>query len=139
MTYLLDTNVISELIKPNPDKNVLQWFENCPEESMCISVLTIGEIESGIALLDDGKKKNEIITWFEELREAYSDKILPITNEIATLWGRMQGSLRREGVTIPVIDSFIGATALIHNRILVTRNKQDFRLPGIEIMNPWLD
>jgi len=136
MSYLLDTNVISETIKNKPSKNLHEWFEKISEEDLFISVLTLGEIRRGVELLDNIKKKSTLIAWLEkDLRNRFGDRILSIDNVIADRWGY---SCAYSAKTLPVIDSLIAATALTHNLKLVTRNTKDFvEIKDLELVNPF--
>lgn len=136
MSYLLDTNVISETIKSKPSKNLYEWFEKIPEENLFISVLTLGEIRRGVELLDNIKKKSALIVWLEkDLRNRFGDRILRIDNIIADRWGYLCAYSAK---TLPVIDSLIAATALTYNLKLVTRNTKDFlQVQDLELINPF--
>ena len=137
MSYLLDTNVISETIKSKPSKNLYEWFEKIPEEDLFISVLTLGEIRRGVELLENIKKKSTLIVWLEkDLRNRFGDRILKIDNIIADKWGYLSAYSAK---TLPVIDSLIAATALTYNLKLVTRNTKDFsEVQDLELINPFL-
>ena len=139
MKFILDTNVLSDLTKPEPDNNVLEWFNNCPENKMYICSITLGEIETGISSLDPGKKKNQLILWFGNLQNSFKSRILTVDETTAIRWGEIRGNLKRKGIKIPVIDGLIAAAAIANNAVLVTRNTKDFDFPGIEILNPWLE
>ena len=139
MKYILDTNVLSELTKPEPDKNVLEWFNNCPEDKMYISSITLGEIETGISSLDPGKKQNQLMLWFGSLQNSFKNRIFPIDDITAIRWGEIRGSLKRKGINIPVTRGLIAAAAITNNAVFVSKNTKDFDFPGIEILNPWMD
>lgn len=139
MKFILDTNVVSELTKPSPDINVLDWFKNCPENKMYISSLTLGEIETGIRSLNPGKRQNHLMLWLEELQTNFKPRIISVDIIVALRWGEIRGNLKRKGINIPIIDGIIAATAVVNNAVLVTRNTKDFNFPGIELLNPWLD
>jgi len=139
MKYILDTNVLSELTKPIPNKNVLEWFENCPEEEMYISSITLGEIEGGIVSIAPGKKQNQLMIWFGSLQNSFKSRIFPVDDITAIRWGELRGKLKQKGITISVIDGLIAATAIANNAVLVTRNMKDFDFPGIELINPWIE
>lgn len=135
MSYLLDTNVLSETIKFTPNQSVLNWFQSVPSESLYISVITIGEIRKGIEKLEAGSKKEKILTWLEHsLPDWFEGRILPIDFDVSDRWGYIIGNSEK---TFSSIDSLIAATAMIHNLKLVTRNVSDFPIPGLEVINPW--
>lgn len=132
--YLLDTNAISEIIKPSPNKEFIQWLYSIPKSKLCLSVITIGEIRKGIEKLEDSLRKQKIISWLEiDLIKEFNNRIIDIDKNIADKWGYLCAI-----TNIPAIDGLIGATALVHDLKLVTRNIKDF-LPiiGLEIINPW--
>jgi toxin FitB len=138
MKFLLDTNVISELIKSSPDPNVLAWFSQVPEEHTFISVLTLGELSSGIDKLPDGMKKNDLILWFDKLSNSFSRQTFPIDSETALQWGRLSAARGKQSRPLPVIDGLIAASAYRQAAVLVTRNTRDFESLPIQIINPWL-
>jgi predicted nucleic acid-binding protein len=136
MTYLLDTNVLSETWKANPDKNVVDWLRAIPSEKLYISVLVIGEIRRGIELLPAGRKSKRLLSWLEEeLPNQLGDNIVPIDLAIAERWGFLTATIKR---TLPAIDGLLAATALTHNMKMVTRNEKDFAIAGLEVINPFL-
>ena len=138
MKYLLDTCVLSELIKPCPNPSVIEWVKNCDETSLFVSVLVIGEIQKGIAKLEESKKKSELQAWLDnELVKRFKDRILNINKKTSSIWGKLQGEVEKKGEIIPVIDALIGATAIEHNLIVVTRNVNDIERIGAKIYNPW--
>lgn len=135
MSYLLDTNVISELVRPKPDKNVLKWFGHMPDEALYLSVLTLGEIRKGVERLSDSSRREKLRLWLEhDLRNWFGSRILPIGLEVADRSGRL---LADTGRPVPSIDSLLAATALHHELRLVSRNVKDFDYPGVEVINPW--
>ena len=135
MSYLLDTNVISELVRPKPDKNVLAWFGNMPDDALYLSALTLGEIRKGVESLSDSSRREKLRVWLEhDLREWFGPRILPIGSEVADRWGRL---LADAGRPVPSIDSLLAATALHHELRLVSRNVKDFKYTGVEVINPW--
>jgi predicted nucleic acid-binding protein len=138
MRYLLDTCVISELIKKKPDKKVIEWIEGCAEEMLFLSVLTIGEIQKGIARLSEASRKASLQSWLDsQLRERFSDRILAITEDVALTWGIIQGEAELKGKPLPTIDGLIGATAICNNLTIATRNEKDILTSGARIFNPW--
>ena len=136
MNYLIDTNVISELVAARPNAHVISWFEQVPVNAFFLSVLTLGEIRKGIEKIKDNKRKKKLLIWLEhDLVTMFDRRILVISTDVADRWGRLQCQVKR---TLPAIDSLIAATALHHDMTLVTRNINDFSdCPGLEVINPW--
>lgn len=137
MKYLLDTCVISEMIKPSPDKKLLRWVENEPSSSLFLSVITIGEIRKGLSKLPASRKKEKLTIWLNMLLEEYSNRILLIDLTVAENWGEMQGRSEKKGAVMPSIDGLIAAITYTNNMTLVTRNENDFISANIPIINPW--
>lgn len=138
MNYLLDTCVISELIKARPTKSVVKWVESIDERSMFISVLTLGEIHKGITKLRASKKKRALQEWVSnDLNQRFDNRIIPVSIEIARIWGEVQGKAEKKGEKMPAIDSLIGATAIAYDFTVVTRNAADMENSGVQIHNPW--
>jgi len=139
MSYLLDTNVVSETERPRPDKNVLKWLDETDPGITYLSALTIGEVKKGVSKLASGKRKAHIQDWLEDVRQQFSGRILPITEQTFLVWGKMMAESEKNGIARPVLDSFLEATALEHDLILVTRNVRNFKDTSITILNPWED
>jgi predicted nucleic acid-binding protein len=138
MKYLLDTNILSETVRPQPDKNVQKWLTEAPTESLYISVLTLGEIRRGVEKIASRKKKGLLLLWLEkELPDWFGENILPISLEVAERWGFLTANLPPQH-TLNAIDTLLAATALSHNCIMVTRNTKDFAVPGLEVLNPFI-
>ena len=136
MKYLLDTNIISETVRPQPNINVKKWLGEVPSDSLFISVLTLGEIRNGIEKLEVSNRKMHLITWLEqELPKWFGENVLPIDQEVAERWGYITSTTQRNNLT--AIDSLLAATALTHNLKMVTRNTKDFDVPGLELINPF--
>jgi len=137
LKYLLDTCIISELVRPTPNTQVTNWLHAVPSDALFLSVLTIGEVRKGLAKLPDSKKKERLTQWLDTLLEEYKERILPIDLMVSENWGIIQGSAEKAGTPMSTIDGLIAATASTHNLILVTRNECDF-IPGqITLVNPW--
>ena len=134
---LIDTCVLSELKKESPNKGVLAFFKKQTEKNLYLSVITIGELAKGIGLLPKSKKRTRLEDWLSGLENEFSSCILPITTDIARLWGELLASSQLQGKSRPAIDTMIAATALAHNLKLVTRNEADFEHTGVRIINPW--
>lgn len=136
--YLLDTNAISELTKPRPNKGVLQWFGTVPEYRLYLSVLTIGELVSDVERLPDSDKKRDLWTWLtSDLVARFGERVVPVDFDAAHLWGRLEGEARANGTVLPLIDALLAATALSHGLALVTRNMRDFTNLPVRVENPW--
>jgi len=137
--FLLDTNVISELVRPKPDKNVLRWVEETDESILFLSVLTLGEISNGVQRLRAGRRRGRLESWLQvDLPTRFQDRILPIDAAVADRWGRISALARAKGKPVPVIDGLLAATALHHNLTLVTRNGSDVSGTGVPTLNPWV-
>jgi toxin FitB len=135
LSYLLDTNVISETIRRQPNKMVIAWLEQIPADGLFMSVLTLGEIRKVIERQTDKKRREKLRIWLEhELTAWFEGRVLPIDSFVADRWGSL---LAEVGRPIPTIDSLLAATALHHKLRLVTRNAKDFDYPGLEVINPW--
>jgi predicted nucleic acid-binding protein len=136
--FLLDTNVISEAVKPSPNPKVEHWFKSIPEDLMYISVLTIGEIRRGIALQSNAARQARLQAWLEgDVLIVFRGRTLEVDVEIADRWGAITADARRRGTPMPVIDSLLAATALHHNLTFATRNTKDVASTGVSVVNPW--
>ena len=139
MKYLLDTCVISEVIKPQADKNVIAWMQNQNEENLYLSVLSFGEIEKGIEKALDGARRRKLQLWVEEdLKKRFENRIIPINMDVSVKWGALQGAAELPGKPMPAIDGLIAVSGLIHNCIVVTRNVSDMEQSTADLLNPWI-
>lgn len=137
MSYLIDTNVLSELRRKSPDPNIVAWFSQRPPATLYLSVLTVGEIRKGIEGVKDEVRRQSLIDWLEtDLPTFFTGRILSVNEAVADRWGRLVAAAGRP---LPAIDSLLAATALEHDLILVTRNIKDFSGLPVEIFNPWLN
>jgi predicted nucleic acid-binding protein len=138
MSYLIDTNVLSELRRKQPDANVVAWFKPRARQSLYLSVLTLGEIRKGIERLDEAAgsvRRQSLIDWLEQdLPTFFLGRLLPVDTQVADRWGRLLASATRP---LPAIDSLLAATALQHNLTMVSRNTRDFMGLNLDIINPW--
>ena len=138
MRFLLDTCVISEIIRPNPSSKVIEWIKNEDENNFFISVLTFGELHKGIEKLVESKRKEELHDWVEnDLRERFSNRTINIDLQVAMLWGKIQGIAEKNGRPIPAVDALIAATGIAHHLTVVTRNTVDMKESGVPLLNPW--
>ena len=136
MSYLVDTNVLSELRRREPDANVLRWMSARPATTLYLSVLTVGELRKGIEMLAESERKRALLDWLDiELPAFFSGRILPIDEAVADRWGQLVAEAARP---LPAIDSLLAATALTHGLTLVTRNLRDFQPLNLPVLNPWL-
>ena len=140
MNFLIDTCVISEIIKPKPSKRLTGWLTRQDENDIYLSVLTLGEIQKGIEKLTDIKRKRKIHLWVEQdLKERFKKKILPIDTQVAMIWGQIQGLAEKKGRGMPTIDGLIAATAIAGNLVVVTRNIGDMKESGVALYDPWTE
>ena len=138
MAYLLDTCALSEMVAVKPNADVLAWFEHQPEDTLYLSVITLGEIQKGINQLAAGKRRLQIETWFlDELKPGFQGRILNIDDKLMATWATMMAEFKPQGIVRPSLDSLIEATALSHNLILVTRNVKNFQHSKVPILNLW--
>jgi tRNA(fMet)-specific endonuclease VapC len=136
--YLLDTNVISELVARQPDQAVLRWIEALDQSAVYLSVITIGEIHRGIERLPESAKRDRLRAWLtDELLVRFGDRMAPIDVGVMMAWGSMVARLISEGRPLSAMDSLIAAQAIHHGYSLVTRNESDFRDTGVHLINPW--
>ena len=138
MNYLLDTCVISEMVKPKPNKKVVDWVSSQEEDHLFLSVLTLGEIQKGISKLSESTKKKTLKMWLQtDLMERFSGRIVPVDDQVALNWGLMQAAAEQVGIAIPSIDGLIAATGITCNMTVVTRNVPDMEPSGAVLYNPW--
>lgn len=136
--FLLDTNVVSELIKPRPEARVAAWIEATEESLFRLSVLTLGEIRKGIDSLPDWSLRSALESWLShDLLVRFAHRILDVDQDVADRWGQIAAKAAATKRSLPVIDGLLAATALHHNLTLVTRNAKDVSLTGVPVINPW--
>jgi predicted nucleic acid-binding protein len=135
VTWLIDTNALSELKKREPHPGVVRWFKIQPSSSLYLSVLTLGELPRGIHAMQQGKRKDRFSAWLDiEIPGYFASRIIHLDSAVADRWGRLCVEAARP---LPAIDALLAATALVHGLTLVTRNLTDFELPGVRVVNPW--
>jgi toxin FitB len=138
VSFLLDTCVVSELVRTSPQSSVLAWLEDQDETSLYLSVITMGEIEKGIARLPASARKGRLQSWVRrDLAARFGARLLALDVRVASRWGALTGESEKRGTPLPVIDSMIAATALVHGLTVVTRNTDDFERCGAPCLNPW--
>lgn len=138
MRYLLDTNVLSELVRPEPDARVVTWLEARPPLDLAISVLTLGELTRGVRLLSAGRRRAALERWIAvDLAQQFRGRLLVVNDAVTVAWGGLAAEARHAGRTLPVIDGLLLATAAVHALTLVTRNTADCGERGVPVWNPW--
>ena len=138
MSFLLDTNVVSEWTKPQPNAGVITWLEAVDEDRVFLSVATLAELRHGIERLASGARRRKLDGWLrEELPLRFEARILPVTVEVADEWGRVIARCEASGRPLAAMDGLIAATATVYDLTLVTRNVSDFETALKAVLNPW--
>lgn len=139
MMYLLDTNVVSELVKKEPNPGVLHWIDEHDEATLFLSVITFGELQKGISKLSDNARAERLQAWIDQdLANRFEGRILTLDLDVILAWGKVQGNAEKDRTTLSVLDSLIAATALVHNLTVVTRNTKDIERCRASVFNPWI-
>ena len=138
MRVLLDTCVVSELRRPKANPRVRRAIESLDSDGLFLSVISVGEIAKGIALLREAKKKEELRGWMHSLEHDYSDRILGVDLETSHIWGELSAEAQKSGKIVPVSDGLIAATARRHGLHVMTRNTEHFEVTGVLLINPWV-
>ncbi len=138
MSWLLDTNVVSEWVKPRPDPRVARWIAEADEDRVFLSVVTFAEIRQGIEEMNPGARRKALQSWLErELPERFEGRILGVDLGVADAWGALMARSRKAGISLGVMDTFLAATAQVYGLALVTRNARHFENLEIALVNPW--
>jgi toxin FitB len=138
VNYILDTNVISELVAAQPSPKVIRWLETIDPDKIFLSAITIGELKKGIEKLPKSKKKDRLNQWLhDDLLARFQGHILPIDENTMLCWGALNAQLEAVGHPIPVMDGLLAASALQHHYTFVTRNADHFQETGVMLVNPW--
>lgn len=137
MKLLIDTNVLCEAMARRPRPEVVAWLDAQPAEAVFLSVLSIGEVDFGIASLADGAKRSGLLAWRNGVVARVGERLLPVDSEVAAAWGGVRARARAAKRTMPQIDALLAATAQVHGLTVVTRNWRDFQGWGGPIHNPW--
>ena len=139
MSFLLDTNVISEWVKPKPHAGVIRWLAEADEDRVFISVISIAELRRGLERMAKGQRRERIAAWlWEDLPARFEGRILPVDLAVAQEWGVIVEKAGRRGIGLGAMGGFLAATALTRELTFVTRNIKDFRDLGMEIFDPWV-
>jgi predicted nucleic acid-binding protein len=138
LTFLVDTCVLSEAVRPRPARSVIEWLDAQNEASLYISALTLAELQRGVSRLPSSRKRKALEVWLhDELPRRFERRVLPVDLEVALAWGRAQAAAEKRGRRVPVLDGLIAATALANDLIVVTRNGEHMAPTGAEILDPW--
>jgi toxin FitB len=129
MSFLLDTNAVSEWVKPRPDPGLIAWMEAVDDDRVFLSVISLAELRYGVERMPDGKRQRRLAEWLQhELPLRFEGRILPIDDLVADAWGRTVSRSEAAGRPMSAMDAFLAATAEVHSLILITRNLADFPL-----------
>jgi predicted nucleic acid-binding protein len=139
VSFLIDTNVVSEWVRPRPDPRVVAWFAESDEDRVFLSVVTLAELRHGVARLSESRRRNRLDEWLRhELPLRFESRVLPIDAVVAGAWGEIMAEREKRGRPMSTMDAFIAATARVHRLTLVTRNAADFAGTVPTIVNPWM-
>lgn len=138
MRWLIDTNVVSETIRPRPEKRVIEWLDKQPSDLTAISIVTFAELRRGVLLRGNNADGRRLIDWVETSVSAwFKDRILPLTSDILIEWIDLSTALAGKGKMRNPPDLLLAATALIHGLTIASRNTRDFAATGVTVYNPW--
>lgn len=138
MRLLLDTNVLSEVTKPRPAEGVLNWLHGLDEDRTFISIVSIAEIRRGVALMENGRKRDALDEWLtHDLPQRFDNRTIAVESAVAFAWGDLMALAKRSGRALASMEGLIAATAIAHDLTLATRNTKDFEGFGIDIVDPW--
>lgn len=137
MNYLIDTCVLSELVKSEPERAVLDWLKIRNAHDLYVSAITLAELARGIARLPPSKRQTHLLQWLKQLENGFDARVLVFDQHVAHVWAEMMVFAESKGKSIAAFDSMIAATAQRHGCTLVTRNVRDFAHAGIPLLNPW--
>lgn len=138
MSYLLDTCLVSELVKPKPSQRVTGWLEEQDERSLYLSVVTLGELTKGVGKLGPSKRRRQLEDWLKnDLHQRFLGRWIDVDPEISVTWGKILAHAESVGQPMPAVDALIAATAVNRSLTLVTRNTDDFGHSGASLFNPW--
>lgn len=136
--FLLDTCLLSELVKSRPEQKVLDWVAGQNEENLFLSVLTLGELQKGIRKCPDAKRKSKLQAWLDsDLVTRFQSRLLPVCEQVSLTWGRLSGDAELRGQPLPVTDLLLAATGVVHGLTVVTRNVRDLDRCSVTVFDPW--
>lgn len=139
MKYLLDTCVLSELVKPTPEPKVVAWVNQQAEDCLFVSSITLAELLKGIAKLQDSQRKTALTEWVSKIQEEMANRILSFERATAGYWANMCAKAENSGKPLSAFDSLIASTAIEHGLVIVTRNTRDFESAPVMLINPWIE
>jgi predicted nucleic acid-binding protein len=137
LSFLLDTNAVSEPGRKRPDPDFSAWFADVPEAHLFISTVTIGELRRGVTLLADVERRSRLERLYLMILHRFRDRVLPIDIEVGEAWGALSARLQQAGRIGGMADELLAATAIVHNLTLVTRNTRHFEATGCRVLCPW--
>jgi toxin FitB len=138
VSFLLDTNAVSEWAKPQPNLGVIRWMADQDEDRLFMSVVTLAELQHGVERLAAGVRRERLEEWLdEELRQRFEGRIVPVNEDIAKSWGKLMARSEARGRRMNLMDGFLAATCLVFGLTLVTRDLRDFAGTGCAIFSPW--
>jgi toxin FitB len=138
MTFLLDTNAVSEWVKPRPNAGLVAWLAEIEEDSVFLSVVTLAELRNGVSCLAASRRRDRLDHWLtHELPGRFEGRILPIEGAIADQWGRLTAAAKGAGRPIHAMDAFLAATARVHSLTIVTRDLSAFEPIKVPAFSPW--
>jgi predicted nucleic acid-binding protein len=138
VVYLLDTNVLSEPSKPNPNRAVTAWAEEQPRDTLAVSAISLGEVRFGIELLDHGAQRAKLERWLKgSILDYFHGRVLAVSKRVALKWAQLAAADQKRGRSLDIADGLLLATAAVHGLTIVTRNERDFEGRGVPILNPW--
>jgi toxin FitB len=137
VNYLLDTNAVSEWVKPRPNPGLMRWMQSADEDRILLSVITLAELRYGVERMPAGSRRNHLERWVrQDLQLRFENRILPVNEEVAGRWAVLQARSENAGRQMGIMDAFLAATAQVHELALVTRNVSHFGMLQ-HVVNPW--
>jgi toxin FitB len=138
MSHLLDTDAISEWVKPRPDPGIVRWLDEVDEDRTYLSVITIGELRKGVGRLAAGRRRDRLEQWLtSELPDRFGERMLPVDAAVADAWGRLLAQAENAGTAVGGVGALISATAKVHGLQVVTRNVTHFQHTRVDVISPW--